>query len=93
MIVTKKYISRRTILRGAGAAIALPFLDAMHPALSAEKDTAAAPIRRLGIVYYPHGVVYEKWTPAGDSGPLVMTPGLMPLEAYRDRLVVVARGR
>lgn len=90
MIVRKKYISRRTVLRGAGAAIALPFLDAMHPALSAEKDTAAAPIRRLGIVYYPHGVVYEKWVPRGDSGPLVMTPGLKPLEAFRDRLVVVA---
>src|SRR5690606_30638331 len=45
---------------------------------------------RLGIVYYPHGVVYEKWTPPGASGPLVMTPGLKPLEAYRDRLVVVA---
>jgi hypothetical protein len=79
------------MLRGiGGVAISLPFLDAMHPALSAERHTAAAPVRRLGIVYYPHGVVYERWTPTGESGPLVMTPALKPLERHREKLLVVA---
>ncbi|HNP34821.1 MAG TPA: DUF1552 domain-containing protein [Woeseiaceae bacterium] len=90
MILRKKHISRRMLLRGVGATLALPFLDAMHPALSAERDTAAAPIRRLGIVYYPHGVVYEKWTPTGTGGPLVITAGLKPLERHKENLVVVA---
>jgi hypothetical protein len=62
----------------------------MHPAMAAERATAAAPVRRLGIVYYPHGVVYEKWTPQGDGGPLVMTPGLTPLERHKAKLLVVA---
>jgi len=91
MIIHKKHLSRRALLRGAGsAAIALPFLDAMHPAMSAERNTAAAPVRRLGVVYYPHGVIYEKWTPAGDGGDLVMTPGLAPLERHKNKLSVIA---
>jgi Protein of unknown function (DUF1552) len=91
MIVRRKHLSRRAMLRGlGGVAVALPFLDAMHPAMAAERNTAAAPVRRLGIVYYPHGVVYEQWTPAGNGGPLVMTPGLAPLERHKDKLLVVA---
>src|SRR5690606_39165656 len=90
VIVFKKHLSRRAVLRGIGVTLGLPFLDAMHPALSAERKTAAAPVRRLGVVYYPHGVVYEKWTPPGQGGPLVMTPGLKPLERHRNKLVVVA---
>ncbi len=91
MTVRGKHLSRRALLRGVGgAAIALPFLDAMHPAMAAERNTAAAPVRRLGIVFFPHGVLYEKWTPAGDSGPLQMTPGLKPLERHRDNLTVIA---
>jgi hypothetical protein len=91
MIIRGRHISRRALLRGAGGvAVALPFLDAMHPALAAERKTAAAPVRRLGIVYYPHGVVYEKWTPPGHDGPLTITPGLKPLERHRQSLVVVA---
>ena len=91
MIIRRRHLSRRALLRGVGGvAIALPFLDAMHPALAAERNTAAAPVRRLGIVYYPHGVVYEKWTPTGDGGLLEMTPGLKPLERHKDKLLVVA---
>lgn len=91
MIIRGTHLSRRALLRGlGGVAVALPFLDAMHPAMAAERNTAAAPVRRLGIVYYPHGVVYEKWTPPGDSGPLTLTAGLKPLEAHRDKLLVVA---
>ena len=63
MIVTGKSLPRRTFLRGAGAALALPFLDAMVPALSAAAR-AAAPARRLGFVYVPNGVNWMRWTPA-----------------------------
>jgi hypothetical protein len=91
MIIRGRHLSRRALLRGVGGiAIALPFLDAMHPAMAAERNTAAAPVRRLGIVYYPHGVVYEKWTPTGDGGPLAMTEGLKPLERHKARLLVIA---
>jgi hypothetical protein len=92
MIVRGRHLSRRALLRGlGGTAIALPFLDAMHPALAAEAKTAAAPVRRLGIVYYPHGVIYERWTPDGDGGPLgQLKPGLAPLERHKARLNVIA---
>src|ERR1051325_6773745 len=65
MIVIKKAISRRTILRGMGATVALPLLDAMIPALTAAANTAAKPVRRLGVVYHPNGVIYDKWLPKG----------------------------
>ena len=65
MIVTRKAISRRTILRGMGTAVALPLLDAMIPALTAQVNTPAKPIRRLGVVYHPNGVIYDKWLPKG----------------------------
>ena len=65
MIVTKKAISRRTVLRGMGAAVSLPLLDAMIPALTAAQKTPAKPVRRLAVVYHPNGVVYENWLPKG----------------------------
>ena len=61
MIITKKAIPRRTLLRGIGAAVALPTLDAMIPALA---STASKPIRRLGIVYVPNGMRMDHWTPS-----------------------------
>jgi len=90
MIITGKHISRRTLLRGVwGAVLALPFLDAMHPAFAAEATTAAAPVRRFGILYYPHGVVYEKWTPSV-PGALVMTPSLAPLAPFRSNINIIS---
>jgi hypothetical protein len=89
MIVTKKAISRRTVLRGAGAAIALPLLDAMVPALTASQRTAAKPVRRLGIVYHPNGVVYENWLPTGVGREFEFSRVLAPLERFRNRAVVV----
>ena len=89
MIITKRAISRRTILRGAGAAIALPLLDAMVPALTAAQNTAAKPVRRLGVVYHPNGVVYENWLPTGVGSEFKFSRVLTPLEKFRDRLVVV----
>ena len=76
MIVTKKAISRRTILRGVGATVALPLLDAMIPALTAQVKTAAKPIRRLGVVYHPNGVIYDKWLPTGEGKNWELSPTL-----------------
>ena len=85
--VTKKAFPRRTFLRAAGATLALPFLDAMVPALTAQSRTAA--VRRLGFVYVPHGVILNQWIPAA-SGPGFELPTILkPLERYRDWLTVV----
>jgi Protein of unknown function (DUF1552) len=88
MIITRKHLSRRTFLRGAGVAIALPFLDAMHPAFSAERSTAAAPLRRFLIVEYPHGVVDATWNPIGEGADYQMSESLMPLARHRDQLII-----
>ena len=61
MIITKKHLSRRTVLRGLGASLALPLLDGMVPALTALSQTAAAPIRRLGVFYVPNGMAMGYW--------------------------------
>jgi hypothetical protein len=90
MFLTKRALDRRTFLRGAGAALALPLLDAMVPAATAMQRTAAAPQRRLGFVYIPHGVIMNQWTPAAAGRGFEFTPILKPLEAYRDDLVVVS---
>src|SRR5690606_39800274 len=64
MFITKKHLSRRTLLRGAGAAVALPLLDSMIPAHTALAQTAAQPQPRLGCLYIPHGATMDLWTPA-----------------------------
>jgi uncharacterized protein DUF1552 len=89
MIVTKKSLSRRTVLRGLGASIALPLLDGMMPAFT-RSVKAASPIHRLSIVYVPNGIVMSEWTPAADGSVLEITPILQPLAGFRDRLVVVS---
>ena len=85
MIVTKKSISRRTVLRGIGATVALPLLDAMIPAMSG----APAPVRRLGVVYHPNGVIYDQWLPKGAGADFTLSPTLAPLQPFKDKLVVV----
>ena len=89
MIVTKKAISRRMVLRGVGATVALPLLDAMVPALTASQKTAAKPVRRLGIVYHPNGVVYENWLPTGTGRDFQFSRVLAPFEPFRNRVAVV----
>lgn len=89
MIVTKKAIPRRLVLRGLGASIALPLLDGMVPALTAQALTPARRITRFGVVYLPNGVVIQKWTPAATGSAFELTPILKPLEAFRDRMLVV----
>ena len=88
MIITKKAISRRTMLQGIGATVALPLLDAMVPAL-AVGATAAAPVRRLGVVYHPNGMIFDKWTPKGVGANFEISPTLSSLQPFRDRLLVV----
>ena len=89
MIVTKKHLSRRTVLRGIGATVALPLLDGMVPALTALSQTAARPVGRLGVVYVPNGVWMQLWTPKTDGSGFELTPTLEPLASFRDRLTVV----
>lgn len=90
MIVTKKHLDRRTFLRGAGTMLALPLLDAMIPALCADDRTAAAPVRRLGFIYYPLGVVQERWKPASEGAGYPMSEALAPLEPFRNKFLVLS---
>ena len=90
MIVTKKSISRRTILRGIGAAVSLPLLDSMVPALTALRVTAAAPTRRFGVVYVPNGIAMDSWIPATDGAQYELTPILQPLTRFREQFLVVS---
>ena len=63
MIITKQALPRRTFLRGLGASVALPLLDAMVPSMTAMAKTAADPVRRLGFIYMPMGCDLTRWTP------------------------------
>ncbi len=90
MIITRRAVDRRTVLRGFGAALALPLLDAMVPALTATARSAARPVRRLGVVYLPNGVMMDSWTPSGEGGAFELSPTLRPLAPFRDRLIVVS---
>ena len=90
MIISKMHLPRRTFLRGLGATVALPLLDSMVPAFAAGRDTAATPVKRLGIVYVPHGAVMDNWTPAAEGAAFEMTPILEPLAPFRDRLLVLS---
>ena len=90
MIVTRKSIGRRTILRGMGAAVALPLLDSMVPALTAFQKTAAKPVNRFGAVYVPNGIMMAQWTPSAEGATFEFTPTLKPLEPFRERLLVLS---
>ena len=83
MFVTKKHLTRRTVLRGAGTALALPLLDAMIPAGTALADTVANPTPHLGFIYFPHGAVQDKWTPKGQGKIEEFGEILNPLDKYK----------
>jgi hypothetical protein len=85
MFLTKKSLSRRTLLKGVSAAVALPFLDAMSPAASA----APAMPKRLGFVYFPNGAIMDQWIPKTAGAGFEFTSTLKPLEAYKDQLIVI----
>ncbi|MCP5144605.1 MAG: DUF1552 domain-containing protein [Gammaproteobacteria bacterium] len=99
MFVTKKYLSRRAVLRGLGATVALPLLDAMVPAATAIAKTAAAPKSRLGFIYFPHGAIMNNtifgpeingWEPDIEGRDFDLKPILAPLKPFQDRLTVLS---
>ena len=90
MFVTKKHLSRRTFLRGAGVTLALPLLESMVPAQTPLRQTAAVPKSRLGCIYVPHGAIMDKWTPATEGSGFEFTEILKPLEPFRDHVCVIS---
>jgi hypothetical protein len=90
MFITKKHLNRRHLLRGAGAALALPLLDAMLPAMTAQAQTAANITPRLGFVYVPHGAIMSQYTPDTVGTDWEFKPILKPLEQYRSRLNIIS---
>jgi hypothetical protein len=90
MIITKKALPRRTFLRGMGASVALPLLDAMVPSMTALAKTAAEPVRRLGFVYMPMGCDLPRWTPPGEGRLAELSPTLQSLSPVVDQLTVIS---
>ena len=90
MIIRKMSLPRRSFLRGMGATVALPLLDAMVPALTAMTRTAANPVKRLGVVYVPNGIAMSSWTPKATGSVFELPPILQPLASFRDHLVAVS---
>src|SRR5262249_7964305 len=89
MIVTKKCLPRRTFLRGVGATLALPLLDAMAPAFASPRTPGAKAVLRFSVAYVPIVIVMEQWTPATEGSAFELTSTLEPLAPFRDYLTVV----
>ena len=99
MFITRRHLARRTFLRGAGATVALPLLDAMVPAATALADTAAKPATRLGYFYLPHGAIMnntvhgaemDHWTPVEEGREFTLKPILESLKPFQDQVTVVS---
>ena len=91
MIIFKKALPRRTFLRGVGATVALPLLDAMVPSMTAYAQTPAKPVKRLGFVYIPMGSDIARWTPPGEGGALTeLSVTLSPLAPVMKHLTVLS---
>jgi hypothetical protein len=90
MFITRKSLSRRTVLKGAGVALALPLLDAMIPAATALAQTAAKPKVRMGFVYFPHGAVMKNWVPEKTGADFEFSPILKPLAPYKPYVTIVS---
>ena len=88
MFITRKHLSRRTVLRGIGASVALPLLDSMVAAQTPARTVA--PKTRFAAFYVPHGATMDKWTPAAEGAGFEFTDTLKPLEQFRDRVTVVS---
>jgi len=88
--ITKKHLSRRTFLTGAGVTIALPFLESMVPAATPLQQTAAKARTRFGAIYIPHGATMDKWTPAADGANFELSEILQPLKPYQDRINIIS---
>jgi hypothetical protein len=90
VFITRKHLSRRTVLRGVGATIALPLLDAMIPAHTALAKTAAAPMPRVGFIYFPHGAIMNRWSPEATGKQFDIPQILKPLEPFREQMTIVS---
>jgi hypothetical protein len=88
-VILKKHLSRRTLLRGAGAAIGLPFLDAMAPAFAGSTDGKGRLKNRLAVVYVPNGIVMKYWTPAESGSAFPLLRILEPLTPFRDDFMMI----
>ncbi len=88
MIVTGKHLSRRSLLRGAGVAMALPLLDAMQPAFAGSVAKSGA--RRVGVVYVPNGIIMKDWLPAKAGADFEFTRILKPLEPMREHITLIS---
>src|SRR2546428_6950797 len=93
MIITKKAIPRRTFLKGAQAALALPLLDAMIPAATAWARTPAKPVPRLGFVFTPMGCDQARWIPPGQGELAELSPILAPLQPIKDQVTLITNTR
>ena len=90
MFITKKHLSRRTLLRGLGVSVSLPLLDAMIPAQTALAETAAKPAPRMGFVYFPHGAIMKSWSPQQTGTDYTASPILKPLDPFRSHMTIVS---
>ncbi|MEY4762080.1 MAG: hypothetical protein RLZZ200_1936, partial [Pseudomonadota bacterium] len=90
MFITRKHLSRRTVLRGLGVSVSLPLLDAMIPASTALAETAAKPTPRMGFVYFPHGAIMKAWSPTETGTDYTASPILKPLEPFRSQMTIVS---
>src|SRR5438876_1254069 len=88
--ISKKHLSRRTFLTGAGVTIALPFLESMVPAATPLAQTAAKAKTRFGAIYFPHGATMYKWTPEKDGTNFEFSEILQPLKPFRDQLTIIS---
>ena len=90
MMLTKKALARRTFLRGVGVTMALPFLDAMAPAATVSRLSAASPAVRLGFVYVPNGIIAKGWLPATTGTGYQFASTMKPLEPFREKMLVLS---
>ena len=88
--VTAKSLPRRTVLRGLGATMALPFLEAMLPALSLRARAAGKPAHRFQAFYVPNGMAMQHWTPKGEGSAFELSPILEPLAPFRNQMLVLS---
>jgi hypothetical protein len=88
--ITKKHLSRRTFLQGAGVTIALPFLESMVPAATPMRQSATAAKTRFGAIYFPHGATMYKWTPEGEGTNFEFSEILQPLKPFRDCINIIS---
>jgi hypothetical protein len=88
--LTQKHLERRTFLKGVGVTLALPFLESMIPAGRVFGQIAAGRPTRLACIYFPHGAIMPKWTPAAEGAGFELSEILQPLTAFRDRITVIS---